>query len=240
MKKVNHWLAVVLLAFVSIVSASAQLYPPVQLFDECTTPAAIHGFNVVNSGTGAAQSQVAGTALRPGIVQLSTGTTTSGYSYRGTGDSNSVSFTTPGSGVLLYETAVNIPTLPDGTDSAGIREGFLAGTSGDNNNDICFKYTNASTHLICRTDNAGTATTTTLGSAYDPVAGTFQKLAIRVDEKAKEVNFYVNDVLVATHKTNIPTAAVGAGVSILKTAGTTARTVQVDYQSVKYFQTTLR
>jgi len=240
MRIVNHWLAVVLLGLVSIFSASAQLYPPVSLFDECTTPVAAHGFNVVNNGTGAAQAQTTGTALRPGIITLSTGTTNAGYSYRGTGDSSSVSFTTPGSGVMLYEAAVAMPTLPDGTESYGVRCGFVAATNGDANNDICFRYSNAAATWYAVTDSGGTETATAISSTYNPVADTFQKLAIRVDERGKEVNFYINDVLVATHKTNIPTAAIGAGIHITKTAGTTARALKLDYQSVKAFQTTLR
>jgi hypothetical protein len=43
------------------------------------------------------------------------------------------------------------------------------------------------------------------------------------------VVFKVDGNTVATHTTNIPTAAVGVGCNIRKSVGTTSRTFQMDY-----------
>ena len=70
-----------------------------------------------------------------------------------------------------------------------------------------------------------------------------QKLRIDVNAAGTSVVFYIDDVSVGTHTTNIPTGAsrvFGNGVYLQKSAGGTSRTLDVDYLYMKTKFTTPR
>jgi hypothetical protein len=81
----------------------------------------------------------------------------------------------------------------------------------------------------CYTRGAGVTTRTNTSIAV--VAGTWYKLRIDINAAANSVTFYINDTLVATHSSNIPTSLIGMNVInlITKSAGITARTMLTDY-----------
>jgi hypothetical protein len=62
-------------------------------------------------------------------------------------------------------------------------------------------------------------------------ANQWYKLRIDINAAGTSVTFFINDVLVATHTTNIPSSTTAiAPISIIhKSAGTTARTMLTDY-----------
>ena len=68
-----------------------------------------------------------------------------------------------------------------------------------------FDYTNG--NFQCTTEDANTKTTT--DSGITPVVDTKYVLRVDVNADATEVKFYINDSLVATHTTDIPSAYVG-------------------------------
>ena len=87
-----------------------------------------------------------------------------------------------------------------------------------------------------RTFNTGLTQTTV-------TAATWVKLRIEVNAAASSVGFYIDDVLVSTHTTNIPTGAgrdTGYGSLLIKSVGTTARTVDCDYMLAQCQLTTPR
>jgi hypothetical protein len=81
----------------------------------------------------------------------------------------------------------------------------------------------SSATLQCKTRNASTTTTTSSGSN---AGTTWQKLAIIINNDATSVGFYVNNSLVATHTTNIPSTTTGlCYLSTVYNIGTTRRYV---------------
>lgn len=82
------------------------------------------------------------------------------------------------------------------------------------------------------TANGAVRTETSTGVAV--TAGQFTKFRIETLD-ATQATFYINDVLVATITTNLPSGAgkvMGPGVIIVKSVGGTARTLDVDYVDI--------
>lgn len=71
-------------------------------------------------------------------------------------------------------------------------------------------------------------------------ASTWYTLRMEINAAATQVDFYINNTLVKSETTNIPTVATGLMHQIYKTVGTTARTADVDYVYFKQKYTTQR
>ena len=128
---------------------------------------------------------------------------------------------------IAYRFKVN--TLADGTNSYRVFLGFNNSTSSNSTpttRSAGFFYSNATANWQAYTYNGSVGTTTDTGIAA--VAGSFDTFLVRTNG-ATSVQFLINNVIVATHTTNIPTAAVCPYLSVLKTAGTTARDFYVDW-----------
>lgn len=200
-------------------------------------------FALTTSGAGAGSTPLSVSGTVEGIGELSTGTTTTGRatsSFQAAATSIVLDTT---SGQVIFDAIVAIPTLPDGTETFGVAAGLLDIANNVDQTDGCyFRLTTASANFQCITSSNSTRTTT--DSGFAPSAGQFYRLKI-VCVNVTEVRFYISTQstnttavmsLVATNTTNIPTGttrATGAGVSIVKTAGTTARTLQYQYQRVQ-------
>lgn len=209
-----------------------------RLFSDCVTlPTTTSGesFILSTAGTGAGANQGTGTANRPGILAFTTGTTATGRANYGTAGS----LLLLGGGAWVYECALNIPTLSDGTQSYVLLAGLVSSNSTANQTNavyMLYDSQSVSTGLASTTNwNAVTAansvrTFTNTGVRVD--AATWYKLRIEANSAGTSVVFKINGTTVATHTTNIPTATgreVGPAVFILKSAGTTARTFSLDY-----------
>ena len=188
-------------------------------------------YTVLQGGTGASTSfTIASTTTRFGIAQSSTGTTATGRAGLG---SAAVTQVVLGQGYCEFEAAVQIPTLSDGTNTFIVQAGWCDSLTAASVDSIAFEYTDAAgigSAWECVTRSNSVETRTAVGSNL--VASQFYILKITVNAAGTEVNFYLDDVLVATHTTNIPTGtarATGALVHIRKTLGTTARTLRHDY-----------
>ena len=170
-----------------------------------------------------------------GILVVTTLTATNGGClYRN--NLTSVSF---GSSIQRFESYIKIPTNSSGTETFQFLSGYIDSQTANQTNGAYFLYdaqgvstgSAASGNWKCVTAKAGVRTFTTTGVAIDN--SNFQKLRIDVNSAGTEVKFYISDVLVATHTTNIPTANMGTANYIQKSAGTTARTFQIDYVRFK-------
>ncbi len=73
--------------------------------------------------------------------------------------------------------------------------------------------------------SVGTITDTGVAAVAD---GSYNTFLTRVNDSTS-VQFFINGTLVATHTTNLPTTQVCPQVAIQKTAGTTSRTLFVDW-----------
>lgn len=196
------------------------------------------------TGTGASAvsnfAQVTSANDSVGVMELSTGTTTTGNA----GISLSTGCFVLGYGQFFAEWRVMIPTLSTGAQQFDFYAGFLDTiTGGDQTNGVYFQYNQASSTLWRACTASGSVRTKNNNTTV--VAGTWYKLGILINAAASSVGFYINDTLVATNTTNIPTGAeltpaIGFGTKITKLLGTTARVVDIDYEQIIYTPTTVR
>lgn len=201
-------------------------------------------FTNATSGAGATFTPISGTASHPGQRSLSTGTSNTGtVSYL-----TSTVLNAPillGGGITIFETLIKFPNLSTASEEYYCRFGFSNATSitTDPVNGVFFKYdraTDGDFWSINTADNAS-RTKTVLSSAV--VADTWYKLRIVVNADASAVEFYINDTFVGLMAANIPKTAgreVGFLTGIAKTAGTTARSISMDYIALYGTLTTAR
>lgn len=165
----------------------------------------------VNAGTGAQQAQVAVAAGEHGVISINAGTTS-------TGRSGLVRGTTTlllGNGAYMVKTRFRFSALCTTNDQSIARVGAQdSTTTSDNTDGIYAEYNNAASgdYLILKTASNGSRTTTVLdgtsGNATVAItANTWIKWVAIVNAAGTQVDFYVNDVFVKSHTTNIPTGA---------------------------------
>jgi hypothetical protein len=196
--------------------------------------------NVITTaiGSGATARSIATTnrTNQQGIIQHSTGTTTTGAAGYVYGSSLYI-----GSGSISLETYVTVETLSNATERFQTIFGYYFGSNYSNTqNAIFFSYDEAGTMFFefgaAATPNwkcytRGASVTTRTNTSIAVVAGTWYKLRIDINAAGNSVTFYINNTLVATHTTNIPTSLIAMPITslIVKTVGTTARTMLTDY-----------
>lgn len=191
------------------------------------------------SGTGAQSAASANTVnTRVGIVRASTGIATTGRTGVTTGIA--IRF---GGGTWYMEMDVNVTTLSTLAEQFQFAIGFFDVATGINQADAaCFIY-----------DQGGVATSSTAATYWQTLtasnssrqfnqahtqvtvnAGQWYRLRVEVNAAATQVLFYVDGVLIATHTTNVPGSGrdTGFGWLLIKSLGTTARTVDIDYIDV--------
>jgi len=181
-------------------------------------------------------------ANRIGILSLDTGTTTTGLvSIYGMNTLLQL-----GSGRVRWRADANIPTASDGTETFTVRGGlgdsFLTGADGADA--VFFRYTHSvnSGQWVCVTRSNSVETTTNTAVSATPGATTYQTLELEVNAAGNSVDFRINGATVATHTTNIPTGGsgreLGCGTAILKSAGTTSRSLYLDNQWIRFERST--
>lgn len=188
-----------------------------------------------------------------GFAQYQTGTTSTGY-FTHVSEGFVVSQFFFGGGSWVFETFVNVETLSTSSERFRFVTGFgNSATNVSEQNGAIFTYdeggiqngTIASPNWQCVTSVANVRTLTTTSTAV--TAGAWTRLRIQVNATGTSVAFFINGTLVATHTTNIPTwvsAASPRGFnvkqSILKSIGTTNRSVFCDYLGYENVLTTPR
>jgi hypothetical protein len=191
-------------------------------------------WSTVLSGAGAALATTAGETNAPGIYNLSTGTTTTGYTIVYSGQSGATYNTFlfgGGSAQYMLEIRFRMPTLVDGTEQGQVRLGFMdANVGGDATDGVYLKFSNASANF--RYINRNNSTETDTDSGLAAVANTWYKWRCVINTAASSVTHTIDDASSQTVASNIPS---GAGrqttiqMQINKAAGTTARALDVDY-----------
>ena len=182
------------------------------------------------------------TSNQIGFCQYQTGLSSTGYANHFNEGNVGRQFCF-GGGAWVFETFLCVDILSDATNRFRFVTGFGDNpTNASESNGTLFTYdeggiqngTIASPNWQCVTSVGAVRTLTTTTTAV--TAGAWTKLRIEVNAAGTSVTFYVNGTLVATHTTNIPTfvsATNNRGFnvkqSILKSIGTTNRSVFCDY-----------
>ena len=189
-----------------------------------------------NSGTSAATSaQATDAANRIGLVRTTTGTTATGRSYVNA----SASSIRLGGGTWVFETYVNITTLSTSAERYQSLFGFFDTYTAANQVDgvyILYDEGGASTGSTASANwqlvTASNSTRTFSTSSTAVAAATWVKLRVEINAAGTRADFFVNDTNIGNITTNIPTASgreLGFGWGMIKSVGTTARTLDVDY-----------
>jgi hypothetical protein len=200
--------------------------------------------NFTNAGAGSTVTTVNITnANQFGIISYQTGTTTTG---RAGGSPTLLGQLRLGQGLMRYDAYIRFPTLSDGTETYLARFGFLDSQSADAVDGVYFEYdSTVSANWRTNTSNNSTRTKTSSAIAVDT---NFNRLSIIVNAAGTSASFYVNGTELTGSSaspitTNIPTGA-GRETSIMhhiiKSAGTTNRTMEFDYIAMQCDLTTRR
>lgn len=138
-----------------------------------------------------------------------------------------------------------LSALSDGVNAYNVRMGYMNGyaTSIAATSGAFFRYTHASNggrwEAVCI---SGAATQVDTGIAAT-ASGVFSTFEIVINSDATSVEFYIDDVLVATIATNIPNTSgmtVGQAAVIEKVAGGASRSLYLDYVEKTVQRTTAR
>lgn len=197
-------------------------------------------FQVTTSG-GTVQVQSQGTALPAGwigSVRFLTNTVATGAAV--------LSAYNPiplGLGATWHEALWRIPVLSTGVETFTVRCGYIDIGTAESTDAVAFRYTDAVNggrfEAYARNNSVETAVDTGVTVAIN----TDYKMRVEVNAAASRALFYINNSLVATITTNIPsgqTRFTGAGLNLLKSAGTTNRDLYADFMKFDYVFTTPR
>jgi len=195
------------------------------------------GFMPNTSGTSASVAAGTATDSALGVWDLATGTDTSGRSNIQPVAIGSVCL---GAGEVIFEARIKIDALSDGTNTYTAWAGLIDAGNGEGTDAICFRYIHSanSGKWLAYTRSNSTETTIDTGTAF--AANTWYRLRAVVNADASNVAFSVNGGTAVNITTNIPKAtarATGPGLTILKSAGATSRTMTVDYYYLKFTPT---
>jgi hypothetical protein len=141
----------------------------------------------------------------------------------------------PNYGVLTFETLIKIPVLSVAAQRFACYMGLQNGITSAPTDYIRFEHSDTinSGKFLCVSCVGGVATTS--DSLLTAAADTWYILKIVTNSNASSIAFYIDDNLVSTITTNIPSAVdLHTVAQIIKSVGTTQRDLYVDY--VKCFQ----
>lgn len=171
----------------------------------------------------------AGEQDAPGILTCSTTTGTTARAGLITNTSTAIRL---GANEAIFEWRIRIPTLSDATNNFTVRGGFMSDMGGDAPNGVFWRYNHGvnsgNWQGVARTNNSESAT----NFSTAPITTGWQRMTIVVNAAGTLAEFFINGTLVGSVTSNIPTAnsrEIAIGFGIIKTTGSTARTLLVDY-----------
>lgn len=184
------------------------------------------GWTTGTGGTGAQTTAAVHDDVACGVVQLQTGTTATGWVAMGLGNTIFI----PSGSSLYCEAYVRIPTLRTATQEFKAYFGFgdSVGTNADMVDGAYFTHDSTSTNWVMNTANNNVRTATATSTAV--VANQWYRLGIQIASGGGSAEFFIDGVSVGTIATNVPTTRNTGGIyKIVKTVGTTSRTMDCDY-----------
>lgn len=193
-------------------------------------------FYWVSSGTGSAVQGFTTSAAPLGFLsahELKTGTTTTGLACHYTQQAGTYAAIALSSAIRYnFHARVQIPVVSDGTETFEYYAGFMDDITGSANivDGVYFTYTHSASsgQWVCHTENNNTKTSTASGITMTAA----QNYDLKISVFGGSAYFYIDDVLVVTTATNVPdddtNRITSIGDCIIKSAGTTSRSVYVD------------
>lgn len=189
------------------------------------------------SGTGtrnAASSTT--TAANPGVVNMFTGTTTTGAAYvNSSSGSSNVHFA---DGVTYFETIVKVSALSDGTDTYTVLLGMADNVLGTPDG-IVFRYTHGTNSGQWQGIAKQGATSSTVNSSV-AASTSFVRLGFIYTSATGITEFFINGTSIGSTTSVVITDAVQLFWGITKSAGTTDRTLTLDAYKLVFEFTTPR
>jgi hypothetical protein len=209
--------------------AKTQNYSFFDDFDGSTTG---EYWTAANSGAGSVQTLIDSVPGENtyGVIAITKGTTGSGRAALTLGTGSVLL----GQGQFIITTKVKIPTAPGPTQQFNIQFGLHDATTTDAVDGVYFRYAPKDTgdaRIDCVTSNNSTRTTTNSGILMDTTWRTYK---IDINPTGTQALFYINNNLVCTHTTNIPTGATrvtSPRLQILNNGGAGAESMYVDFYS---------
>lgn len=184
------------------------------------------GNNSTAGGSAQVQTPFSGDPGHIGIIQLETGTETTGV-----GNIYKDVSMFLGGATLDWEGLVQLSALSNSTDTYSVEIGAGNIENAEPYNGFWFSYSNG-VNGGDWTANTGNGSTTSVDTGVAAAANAWVKLRMVAAANGSEVTFYINGTSVATISTTLPTTSAtpfGHGLQIRKSAGTTGRTLYVDY-----------
>jgi hypothetical protein len=201
-------------------------------FGLCGSQGACGPFRGTFTGAGANTFTLDGGTAHTGVADFQTGTTTTGAMSYLAQDSAATNGTVRlGGGAIVAKWAVQIPTLSDGTNTYIARVGFQKGPNIVTSKlTVEYDQTNDTHWRVCATNNG---TGPTCGNTSNTVtAGQWDTIEMDVNAAGTSVAVLINGSAVtgSPFSTNLPTVVgVAPSVEIIKSAGTTSRSLYIDY-----------
>lgn len=220
-------------------SAGSSFVPSTTLafYDDFQHNATPTQFLVTGGVTGAVTWSPAAVAAHPGYARLSTGANIAGDIGMNIG---SITAFVPGGGVLSFETVVRIPTLSDGTNTFRVQIGFNDGTQViPVNMGVYFSYIHSENSGKWRLAVNDAGSPSLSNTSVTVVAGIWVRLGLVFAADGTTCDGFIDGANIGTVSVN-PANAGSFGMGIVKTAGTSARTLDVDYIQVSQTLTTAR
>lgn len=204
---------------------------PLKMARFWTDGCSLGDFSSLSSGAsaGTTLNSANSDATHPGTMSSSTGTTTTGRSAGCYIEAGAIQL-----GTYAWRSAgcFKIPTLSDGTQTFSVMIGFNDSYTGVAYTDaVCFRYQDSVNSGKFECVTASNSSLTAADSGVTAAADTWYSYEIRINAAGSSVGFYINGSLVHTATATIPTGSsrlLGYGHNILKSAGSTARTLITD------------
>jgi hypothetical protein len=168
-----------------------------------------------------------------GVLQLQTGTTTTGRAYAGVGRPDTfggiIRF---GAQEIRLGQRISMPLLSTGTETFTLFVGIFDIGSATPNNGVFFRYTdgvNGGRWEYCKAIGGTTTPTDTgIAATANNSVGDHHNFEIVINRAGTTADFYIDGAFIGTH-TTLPTVnGMCAGTNMLKSAGTTNRLLFMD------------
>jgi hypothetical protein len=189
------------------------------------------------SGTGAGSPNAGGEVKHPGIAGLNTGTTSTGRAAYMSGIPSGATNVRLGNDVAwTFRSAIRLNDLSTPTDTHTVRLGFIDSNSGESNDGCFFRYTDSVNggrwQGVCRAGGVEA----TCDTGITVIDDAWKTMEIGVAADGSSATFVTSGVQRCTVNSNIPTVSgtgTGFGISIIKSSGTTAAQVDIDFVDIR-------